>query len=179
MASRTRLISVPPARGGDDRRGFRQLSGSMGASMAPDPGARMAEGAPAERFEAAVVPDDDWSRTIAMREQAEGLQTLTHQISEVPTRYLVSDGVEPPTPARTRQTDLSSLPDRFELVIERKNGSWKITSPLHAGLWRAGDDLAIVIKDSLAALAVMIAVDGPQPRARKRRNLTPQTDGAN
>lgn len=178
MAGRTRLISVPPARGGDDRRGYRQLSGSMGATMVPNPGAAMNEGAPAEQFEAAVVPDDDWSRTIAMREQAEGLPRASPStIWNAPTAQVQSL----PTPRYDApQADLTSLPDHFELVIERKNGSWKLTSPLHGGLWRAGNDLPTVINDGLAALAVMIAVDGPQPKPRTRkRRLTALTDEAN
>jgi hypothetical protein len=166
MAGRTRLISVPPARGGDDRRGYRQLSGSMGA-LAPDPNAPMNEGVPTERFEAAVVADDDWSRTIAMREQAEGLPRANSPTSEwtAPTAQVQS------LPSRRSQqdADLTSLPDRFCLEVERKLDRWKITaSGVHTGLWKSGDDLPETLTEALAALAEMVRLDGVVAKPKRR-----------
>jgi hypothetical protein len=177
MAGRTRLISVPPARGGDDRRGYRQLSGSMGATMAPDPSApgtgTMVPTGPVpfqERFEAAVVPDDDWSRTIAMREQAEGLPAPRMQ----PTQSLRSlgEGYTTALPIVAQQTvNLEGLPERFTLEVESKpDGWWKVSAPAHhAGLFIAHQDLIVALTDAPGALAQILRLDGPVPAKPKRR----------
>ncbi len=167
MAGRTRLISVPPARGGDDRRGYRQLSGSMGAMM-PDPNAPMNEGVPTERFEAPLADDAAWQRTVAMREAAEGLP----QAQAAPVaQYIPQTPYIPPTARADRlNADLSTLPDRFALEIERKGERWKVTAPaVHSGLWKAGDDLPTVVEESLAALAEMVGLDGVVAKPRRRR----------
>lgn len=173
MAGKTRLISAPPARGGDDRRGYIQLSGSMGA-MAPSPNDPPPSNGAAEKFESDVVPDTAWERTVAMREMQEGLRA-TAQTQHPPyepdaahTNSLIF-----PSPVKTtpvKHIDLSSLPERFQLEIERKGDRWKITAPaVHNGLWKSGEDLSATMGEALATLAEMVRLDGIQPAVKRGR----------
>lgn len=173
MAGRTRLISVPPARGGDDRRGYRQLSGSMGA-MTADPGTPVNEGVPAERFEAPLADDAAWQRTIAMREAAEGLpapppmmQPAQQWIRPAPhdVPHAAAEAVMRP------DVDLTGLPEKFTLEVEAKPGGWwKISAPLHhAGLFIAHQDLLTALVDVPGALAQILRLDGPVPAKPKRK----------
>lgn len=168
MAGRTRLISVPSARGGDDRHGFRQLAGSMG-QMAPDPAAPMDEGVPTTKFEAPTVDDVTWQRTVAMREAAEGLPAAT------PRRdYDIPLQVHHPVAPVVRMAepnDLSGLPEKFTLEVESKPGGWwKVSAPSHhAGLFIAHQDLIVALTDAPGALAQILRLDGSVPVKPKRR----------
>ncbi len=144
--------------------------GTMGA----DVGAPQAPLQATERFEAPEIPDTDWARTVAQREAAEGLPVVR---SPAPISFIAShsevnralDQME-----QRRQSlgaDLTGLPDRFTLEIERKADRWKVTAPgVHSGLWKSGTDLPAVVDEALAVLAEMVRVDGvaPRPRVRKK-----------
>lgn len=171
MAGRTRLISVPSARGGDDRHGFRQLAGSMG-QMAPDPAAPMDEGVPATKFEAPTVDDVAWQRTVAMREAAEGLPPVNSPRWEAKT-----DNVQVMPPSMShgelaqRIVNLDGLPEKFTLEVESKpDGWWKVSAPAHhAGLFIAHQDLIVALTDAPGALAQILRLDCPVPAKPKRR----------
>ncbi len=144
----------------------------MGATMAPDPGAQMNEGALTERFETAVVPDDDWSRTVAMREAAEGLPAAQTQPPQQWVRPAPHDApyTAPATVSRPA-VDLDGLPEKFTLEVESKPGGWwKITAPAHhAGLFIAHQDLLVALVDAPGALAQILRLDGPVPTKPRRR----------
>lgn len=176
MARKPRLISAPPAKGGNIENGWSQLSGTMGA-LSPDQGPIGNIPAAPTRDTTFEAPEDlNYDHMIAEREAALGLPAGTNGVSGA-AHYapIVSDpgrfdrDLSPYENAPHQEhVDLTPLPDKFELVIERKGSSWKVTSPLHVGLWRAGDRLAAVIEEALGALAMMIAVDGPKPKGRRK-----------
>lgn len=169
MANKVRTVSTPPAQlvqTGERNQGFRFLAGSMGAAMPhPDGG---------EKFEAATELSE---REIAEREAALGLSSEPE-----PVRGKPSDTYVPPGHAEevrrvaafadyvNRDADLSTLPDRFTLEIERKgDGWWKVTAPaVHIGLFIAHQDLATALADAPAALAEIVRLDGQVPAAKRR-----------
>lgn len=179
MARKPRVISAPQARGGSDENGWIQRAGTMG-NLLPDGGpiGHLPYDTPPDgAFEA---PDDvNYDRVIAERERELGLPAAgVSGAADQPYVYSGKPGsiayvrdiprfIESPVPPLP-EADLTPLPDKFELIVERVNGSWKITSPLHVGLWRAGADLPAVIEEALGALAMMIAVDGPKPKGRRK-----------
>lgn len=175
MARKPKLISAPTARGGGGGNTWQQMKGTMFA-YSPDDGpiGPMPDGVQTQTFE---TPDDiNYERMITERERELGLPMMmapavggaAHQASILPDRIAYSQAVPVPVVYDVPAADLTSLPAKFELVIERVNESWKITSPLHVGLWRAGTDLPAVIEEALGALAMMISVDGPKPKGRRR-----------
>ena len=76
---------------------------------------------------------------------------------------------EPAPPPNDEPSDLSSLPDRFALDIERKpNGWWVIRAPdVHVGLYVAAPDLWEALADAPAALAQIVSLDGVVPAKRR------------
>lgn len=177
--ARTKLISAPRATGNSAQGSWRQLSGSMGA-LAPEH-LTETENQSAEKFEAAVVPDADWERTVAQREAQEGIQHLAQtQHPPYPKEMNIEMGIagRPETHYTQRvvvedkpKEDLSSLPDKFTLLIERKpDGWWKITAPdSHVGLYVAYPDLNIALQDAPGALAQILRLDGVVPAAKRGR----------
>ena len=177
MARKPRMISAPPARGGGGGHSWTQLADSMGA-FAPDNGAIGAiPGAqvPDTAFEA---PEDiDYARMIREREQELGLPAnpapngvsgaASHLDAYMPEPITY---VERTQPVFIPTADLTPLPDRFALSIERKaDGVWKCTAPgVHGGLWKAGTDLPQVVNEALASLAEMVRIDGLQVKGRRR-----------
>jgi hypothetical protein len=135
--------------------------------------------APDAVFEA---PEDlNYDRTVAERERELGLPpepptrvtgaayrepayapggiTYVQDLNHVP-RY-----VTPQEP----EADLTPLPDKFSLSIERKSDMWKVTSPgVHSGLWKAGPSLPRVVEEALAALAEMVRIDGVATKGRRK-----------
>lgn len=172
--TRTKLISAPRATGNSAQGSWRQLSGSMGA-IAPEH-ITESENQSTEKFEAAVVPDADWERTIAQREAKEGIQRLArtqHPPFKDPNILLGPDrmaGAIYTQPAKPTE-DLSSLPDKFTLLIERKpDGWWKVTAPdSHVGLYVAYPDLNIALQDAPGALDQILRLDGIVPAAKRGR----------
>lgn len=173
MARKPRLISAPPATGGNIENGWKQLSGSMGAlstgqaPIGPIPGVQVADTA----FEA---PEDlNYERMIAEREAELGLPPNPSRVSGAAHRDAYLPGpvtYQPaPVPAPVPIADLTSLPDRFDLTVERKGEVWKITSPgVHVGLWKAGTDLPEVVHRALASLAEMVSIDGIVAKGRRK-----------
>ncbi len=132
--------------------------------MTPDGGAPL-HNQPVERFETPEVNPDDWERTIRQREMAEGMASPTPDQAVAQPRYT-------PSTATADLRDLSALPDRFTLAIERKGDAWKVTAPtVHHGLWKAGNDLPSTVNAALNALAEMVSLDGvaATPRRRTRK----------
>jgi hypothetical protein len=183
MARKPRVISAPPARGGSMENGWTQLSGSMGA-LAADQG-------PIGNIPPTDVPDADfeapqdlnYDRMIAERERELGLppEPPTHVtgaayrepayagtpggITYVPDLNQLPRYVTPQEP----EADLTPLPDKFSLSIERKSDMWKVTSPgVHSGLWKAGPSLPRVVEEALAALAEMVRIDGVATKGRRK-----------
>lgn len=119
--------------------------------------------------------DAAYAHMIAQREALEGLPQPESIPEPIPNfRPFLRREPEPPRQTQRRQFDFQALPDQFVLNVERKGDSWKITSPAHIGLWKAGHDLPVVVQDALAALAEMIALDGPVPRpAMRKRKVKP------
>lgn len=181
QAPRGELIDLGPGSS------MRLISGSMGA-----PAATTNTPAPLgdTKFE---TPMDDaaMAREIARREVAEGL-TPSSTFSSVAQRPVppIQDpnillGPEQPlfvgTTAYYRlegdslryvgpNADLSSLPERFTLDIERKAaGSWVVRAPsVHVSLFVANEDLTTALANAPAALAAILALDGPVPAQKKR-----------
>ena len=173
MVGRTRLISAPAARGQSAHGNWKQVMGSMGALTSE--GVDTSVNQTTEKFEAAVVPDEDWARTVAMREAAEGIQRLA-QTTQPPhaASYSEVDAElnKLPMARRSLSADLSSLPAKFALEIEHKGDRWKVTAPgVHSGLWKSGEDLPSVVEEALAVLAEMMRLDGPTPAAKRGRRI--------
>lgn len=139
---------------------------------------------PDQPFEAGAGADtaaDQWAQELERRDRAAGIAPVPMVAPSHPVpmdsllpgvgRY-VTGPVEPMRVER-QPSDLTALPDRFALEIERKpGGMWKVTAPgVHVGLFVAGADLATVLADAPAALANIVSLDGvlAKPRERKKR----------
>lgn len=173
MARKPRLISAPTARGGGGGNTWRQQSGTMFAYSSEDgpigtiPGSNEPEAA----FEA---PDDgNYERMIAERERELGLPTGPPGVRGSAYQTPVYEPVpyeRLPSPSVTFIADLTALPDRFSLTVERKaDGVWKLTAPgVHSGLWKAGTSLPDVVNEALASLAEMVRIDGVVAKGRRK-----------
>lgn len=179
MARKPRVISAPQARGGSDENGWIQRAGTMG-NLLPDGGpiGHLPYDTPPDgAFEA---PDDvNYDRVIAERERelglpAAGVSGAAYQPPVYPGKpgsitYVpdIPRFIESPVPLP--EADLTPLPDKFSLSIERKDGIWKVTAPsVHPGLWKAGPDLPRVVNEALAALAEMVRIDGVIAKGRRK-----------
>ena len=163
----------------------RMVSGTMGA--AGDPGPTPALGPPKPEPEPVAASDHDaWSAEVARREAAQGIARDVAPPAEqsVPRqddpRQVVPGGITfgPRWPTLYDQQpapDLSALPERFALEIQRLPGDWwKVTAPgVHVGLFVARQDLAEALVEVPAALAEIVRLDGsaPQPKTRVRRKV--------
>ena len=123
------------------------------------------------------VGDDAWARTVAAREAAQGIRTpAAPRVQHAdpvgalggPMTY-VADGV--PLPLPRDPTDLSLLPDRFTLDIERKlDGWWVVRAPaVHIGLFVAAQDLADALARAPDDLAAIVRLDGVVPAVEKKK----------
>lgn len=177
MARKPRVISAPQARGGSDENGWIQRAGTMG-NLLPDGGpiGHLPYDTPPDgAFEA---PDDvNYDRVFAERERELGLPAATaptyYAAPSVPTPRSILPGPisysEGPLLPMPEPADLTALPDKFSLSIERKDGIWKVTSPgVHGGLWKAGPTLPEVVAEALAALAEMVRIDGVIAKGRRK-----------
>ncbi len=167
MARTVRIVSVP--RGGTKTLGggtsMRILAGSMGASPTTSPVGESLTPGVSEPFEAPLEDDRDFAREIAQREAALGLPpSAPPMVRYDPLRAVM------PRESSSATADLSSLPPRFALEIERKDDRWKVTAPgVHLGLWKSGPDLHAVVDEALATLAEIVRVDGPTPAPKRRQ----------
>lgn len=167
MTRKPKLISAPSARGGGGANTWRQQANTMFAYSEEDGviGSIQNPALPDVAFEA---PEDlNYERMVADRERELGLPATPH-IMPGPVEYYRPP--PPPVPVYTapvEDADLSGLPEKFSLTIERKNDLWKCTSPVHGGLWKAGPDLPSVVHEALAALAEMVRIDGITKGRRK------------
>jgi hypothetical protein len=161
---KARLISagkVPPVF--SDRGSLRWAAGSGNLGAAPE--AILADVMPDPVRDPApdAVPDDNWAETIRRREAAEGMTAIPELA--LPLR--------PPGAAYVpaAPSDLTPLPDRFTLDIERKpDGWWIVRAPtVHIGLFIAHQDLATALADAPGALAAIVRLDGQVPKPQTRR----------
>lgn len=173
MARKPKLISAPTARGGGGGNTWQQMKGTMFA-YSPDDGpiGPMPDGVQTQTFEA---PDDiNYERMVTERERELGLPAEFTRVSGSAYQPPVYDPgpvtyVERAIPSITPIADLTPLPDRFSLAVERKGDMWKVTAPtVHTGLWKAGEDLPQVVHEALAALAEMVRIDGVVAKGRRK-----------
>lgn len=174
MARKTRLISAPPAKGGNIENGWSQLSGTMGA-LSPDQGPIGNIPAAPTRDTTFEAPEDlNYDHMIAEREAALGLPA-----ESTPAPY-VGPGIRYTETSTQDQNvvfippgappDLDGLPDRFTLLIERKGDWWKITAPQsHIGLFVAHQDIFVALSDVPGSLAQILRLDGELPAKVTRR----------
>lgn len=186
---RARAVAVPKGgliETGEQNRGYRLISGSMGAPSelppipAPAVTASVAALPTVETFEPGSDAGDDWARQVQMREAAEGLpmnaieRVLDHLPADLAQRRAErlefrdpDAALAPPRPP----VDLSPLPDRFALEVERKpNGWWIVRAPgVHIGLFVMAEDLAGALSDAPATLAEIVRLDGMVAKGRKRK----------
>ena len=153
--------------------------GALAADQGPI-GNIPAMGAPDTSFEA---PEVDYGRMIAERERELGLAAeLPAAVSgsayyapaehyTPPSRHQDDPPYAPPS-APAAPVDLSGLPERFTLLVERKGDWWKITAPQsHIGLFVAHQDLFVALSDVPGSLAQILRLDGevPAKATRKRK----------
>jgi hypothetical protein len=128
-----------------------------------------------EPFEGSVTQDDAvWQQQIRARELADGLPASASPPAEAWSAPAYREA--PATYDRpvyvTEPADISDLPDRFALEIERKpDGMWKVTAPgVHVGLFVADRDLSSALAEAPGVLAEIVRLDGvvAKPRERKR-----------
>ena len=173
MARTVRVRAVP--RGGTTDlgggRSYRIQSGSMGA---PDPHIVN----PEEPFEAPVSDDVQWQAELRRRESAAGLAAVAQTQhppwpGDSPRTIEMANGLPPivVSPSKQKTDDLTGLPDRFTLVIEKKPDDWwKISAPEHhTGLFIAHKDLYAGLANAPGALALILRMDGSVPVVPKRR----------
>lgn len=171
MARKPKLISAPTARGGGGSNTWRQMKGTMFAYSPEDgPIGAMPDGVQAQAFEA---PDDiNYERMIAERERELGLPAEPTGVRGSAYQTPVYDPGSITYVDRVAAApiaDLTPLPDRFSLAVERKGDMWKVTAPtVHTGLWKAGEDLPQVVHEALAALAEMVRIDGVVAKGRRK-----------
>lgn len=178
MTGKTRLISAPPAQVIHHERGtIRPAAGSSMASGVPIRDEAVALGP--DRTEAPQLADDAWEAELRRRELAEGLPVAT--AAPLPTPQQQSTAFIPaafvtqlPHPTSRPEADefdapdLTGLPEKFALEVERKGDWWKVTAPdVHIGLFVAHQDLLIALADAPGALAQIVRLDGMNPRERK------------
>ena len=119
------------------------------------------------------VAHDAWEQELKRRERAAGLPESSQSANEPlpvpgPGRYVERT----PTPSIERVTDITGLPERFTLEIERKGEWWKITAPtVHVGLFVAHQDLIVALSDAPGALAAILRLDGELPRPKRGRKI--------
>jgi hypothetical protein len=131
-----------------------------------------------DRFGAPFADDAKWADEVRQREAAAGLPAVERQINPplVGIDYSPAISLKPGTVPNgwrglpREEADLSPLPPRFSLEIERKDDRWKVTAPgVHLGLWKSGPDLMVIVGEALATLAEMVGVDGVVPAAKRRK----------
>ena len=178
MAAKVRPVraATPPPgnliRTGDGNRGYRFESGSIGAWQTIEP--------PPTRFEAAP---ELTAEQIAERERAAGIEPegVPPAAGYAPVGRPIEDpanwnALQPgpvqlvSSPRRAPVTDLSGLPQRFTLDVERKeNGWWVVRSPaLHAGIFVAREDICDALAEAPGIIAEILRLDGEQPAKRRR-----------
>ena len=171
---RTRVLKAAPSPAIFTELGaLRMTSGSMGAGGPPGPQA-MPEPMPMPMPDGnrlADGPDDDWAGEIARREAAAGVATAAVAAPAALNPDYVYDF--PARVAATRErppADLTPLPDRFALDVERKpDGWWVVRAPgVHPGLFCAHQDLATALSEAPEMLAEIVRLDGVVARKGKR-----------
>ena len=195
MARKLNVVSraaTPPIVGGSGLQPMPRLP--TGQPMMMPGGARHAPRAPLQLLDAAAVAGvplsahdgafesgaDLTANQIRMREIAEGLaDTGQRSVPPAPqwptgqdlSRYVEAARPQPQAPVRSPPADLSSLPDRFALEVERKeDGTWIVRAPaIHVALFVAGHDLAHALAEAPGRLADIVRLDGEQPKRRKRK----------
>lgn len=148
-------------------RSIRMVAGSIGAGGGL-PDTAMQDGQ--EPMEPGASPGDNdaWARELAQREAAAGLPVAPSAAwLPGPVEYVAP----PPAHSVSRvPTDLSALPDRFSLEIERKpDGWWVVRAPgVHVGLFVAHQDLTVALADAPGALAGIVRLDGVVSKKKTR-----------
>ena len=76
------------------------------------------------------------------------------------------------TTPKAAQTDMTGLPNSFDLHIELKpDGWWKVTAPtVHAGLFVSNKDLLTALVEAPGLLAQIVRLDGVQVKTRRGRS---------
>jgi len=173
MAAKVRPVraATPPPgnliRTGAGDMGYRFMAGSMGAAATIE--------VPPTKFEAAP---ELTAEQIAERERAAGIEPEGVPPAAAygpPGRPVVAPFQPGPVqfvspPRREPVTDLSGLPQRFTLDVERKeNGWWVVRSPaLHAGIFVAREDICDALAEAPGIIAEILRLDGEQPAKRRR-----------
>ena len=166
MPGKVRAVRTPPAglvQTGERNKGYRFMSGSMGAAELAAPTA-------AEPFEAGVELS---AAEIAQREAALGLPPEPESVPATfdfqPPRSILPGRMEYVSrPLRQESPDLTDLPDRFSLDIERKGSLWVVRAPsVHVALFVSHDDLVEALAAAPGRLAEIVGVDGIVPAKRK------------
>jgi hypothetical protein len=183
---RARALSTPPGVTATQHGVIRARSGSIGADVPLLPGQHDAQAEPffAEPGSDGTVANEDWAESLARREAAAGLPATAGGGEGAPERYgtpawqraadapnIVEVLEAIPRPVPRPPADLSPLPDRFTLQVERKpDGWWIVTAPgVHIGLFVAAPDLPGALADAPATLAQIVRLDGIVARGRRRK----------
>lgn len=177
MAGKVRAVRTPPAslvQTGEMNKGYRFMSGSMGAATPPPP--------QDAAFEAAIelTPEE-----IRRREEAVGLPL---EPESVPPASAINYGIlanqldaaewnrgASSIPMRPRgwqspDINLSSLPDRFTIEVERKGNVWVVRAPaVHQALFVADGDLVEALSQAPGRLAEIVNVDGIVPAKGRKK----------
>ena len=188
MPGKARAVAAP--RGGavvitgPQNQGYRLIAGSMGTASEGAPAApplspaKIAAVPTVEAFEPGADID---ARVIAEREAAEGLisETALERMVNPPvvmdlhysppislTPGSVPHGWKPPP---REDVDLSPLPAKFALDVERKDDGWWVVraARVHPGLFVAGDDLGAALGEAVEKLAEIVRLDGAKGRRGK------------
>jgi hypothetical protein len=175
---RVRAIKGPPTSFIEigDGRSMRMVAGSMGAAQ-PQGGPEPAFVDTAmEPGSGAALDNDAYARMVRQREAAEGLpEVAAPQVEYVTPPMLApplaSGGITFADRLSQPRADLSPLPERFSLDIERKpDGWWVVRAPgVHIGLFVAHQDLTAALADAPGALAGIVRLDGLVTARRRRK----------
>ena len=192
---RARAVAAPPGaliHTGPQNKGYRLIAGSMGAPTAdlppipaPTASASVAALPTLEAFEPGSDVGDDWVRQVAAREAAAGLPAEPLPGGPPPRRstpaqefgtsgtgfdyYTDKDSVR--RVEFRASPDLSPLPSKFALDIERKDDGWWVirAGRVHPGLFVAGADLGDALAEAVGKLAEIVRLDGERPVGRKKK----------
>ena len=177
----------------DTGRGTIRMVGAPGQPLAPTPPppapTNFAPMTPTE------TPDDQWEAEVKRRELTAGIPAAAVPGGSAGTLARIHeqsgglDGVMDDPRGRpvldhhadepAALVDLSALPDKFNLQVERKkNGWWKVTAPeVHTGLFLSHQDLLRALAAAPITLAQIVQIDGTLPLDKRKRRSKAATHG--